>query len=112
MKKKGPFEWTPEAEAAFQDLKRYLTSPPVMVAPRPLEPLVLYLATTPHSANAALVAVREERPVKGARCSAPRPTNTPRPRDGAPEAPAAPPGDKAPEVSMPREGQDPTDASS
>ena len=33
MKKKGPFEWTPEADRAFQDLKRYLTSPPVMVAP-------------------------------------------------------------------------------
>ena len=35
MKKKGPFEWTPEADTVFQDLKRYLTSPPVMVAPRP-----------------------------------------------------------------------------
>ena len=62
MKKKGPFEWTPEADTAFQDLKRYLTSPPVMVAPRPLEPLVLYLAATPHSASAALVALRKERP--------------------------------------------------
>ena len=26
MKKKGPFEWTPEADRAFQDLKQYLTS--------------------------------------------------------------------------------------
>ena len=60
MKKKGPFEWTPEANQAFQDLKRYLTNPPLMVVPRPLEPLVLYLATTPYSASAALVAVREE----------------------------------------------------
>ena len=33
MKNKGSFEWTPEADRAFQDLKRYLTSPPVMVAP-------------------------------------------------------------------------------
>ena len=49
MKRKGPFEWTPEAEAAFQDLKRYLTSPPVMVVPRP--------RASPHSASAALVAV-------------------------------------------------------
>ena len=32
MKKKGPFEWTEEADKAFQDLKRYLTSPAVMVA--------------------------------------------------------------------------------
>ena len=27
MKKKGPFEWTPEADQAFQDFKKYLTSP-------------------------------------------------------------------------------------
>ena len=32
-----------------------------MVAPRPREPLVLYLAATPYSASAALVAVRKER---------------------------------------------------
>lgn len=65
MKKKGPFEWTPEADQAFQDLKKYLTNPPVMVAPRPLEPLLFYLAATPYSASAALVAVREERQDKG-----------------------------------------------
>src|SRR3954466_7937840 len=35
-----------------------------MVAPRPQEPLLLYLATTPYSASAALVAVREEHQVK------------------------------------------------
>src|SRR4051812_45069341 len=64
MKRKRPFEWTEEADKAFQDLKRYLTSPPVMVAPRPQEPLVLYLAATPYSASAALVAVREERRIK------------------------------------------------
>ena len=33
-KRSGPFKWTPEADAAFEDLKRYLTSPPIMVAPR------------------------------------------------------------------------------
>ena len=31
-----------------------------MVAPCPLEPLVLYLAAIPYSASAALVAVQEE----------------------------------------------------
>ena len=66
MKKMGPFEWTEEADKAFQDLKRYLTSPPVMVAPRPQEPLVLYLAATPYSASAALVAVREGRRINTA----------------------------------------------
>ena len=65
MKRNGPFQWTPEADAAFQDLKRNLTSPSVMVAPRPLEPLMLYLAATPHSASVAPVALREERLIKG-----------------------------------------------
>ena len=27
MKRKGPFEWNLEADRAFQDLKKYLTSP-------------------------------------------------------------------------------------
>jgi hypothetical protein len=33
LRKSGPFVWTHEAEKVFQELKRYLTSPPVMVAP-------------------------------------------------------------------------------
>ena len=36
-----------------------------MMAPRPLKPLVLYLAATPYSVSAALVAVQEERQAKG-----------------------------------------------
>ena len=32
LKKSGPVEWTPEAEEALQSLKRYLASPPVLVA--------------------------------------------------------------------------------
>ena len=67
MKKTGLFEWTLEADAAFQDLKKYLTSLSVMVEPRPLEPLVLYLAATPHAASAALMAVHEEHATKGVR---------------------------------------------
>jgi hypothetical protein len=98
MKKKGPFEWTSKAEEAFQDLKRYLTSPPVMVAPRPLEPLVLYLAATPHSASEALVVVREERAGAGARCSAPSTAAPSPPQDGAPEASTSPPDGEAPEA--------------
>ena len=34
LKKAGPVEWTPEAEAALQDLKKYLSSTQVLVAPR------------------------------------------------------------------------------
>src|SRR3989337_3006493 len=35
LKKAGPMKWTPEAEVALQDLKRYLSSTPTFVAPRP-----------------------------------------------------------------------------
>jgi hypothetical protein len=41
LRKFGPFVWTKDAEETFQELKRYLTSPPVMVAPEPGEPLLL-----------------------------------------------------------------------
>jgi hypothetical protein len=44
LRKSGPFLWTKDVEEAFQELKRYLTSPPVMVAPEPGEPLLLYIA--------------------------------------------------------------------
>ena len=48
-----------EAEAALQDLKKYLSSTPVLVAPKPQEPLLLYLAATNQVVSAALVAQRE-----------------------------------------------------
>ena len=60
MKRSGTFAWTPEAAVAFEDLKKYLTSPPILVAPRLREPLLLYLAATPQMASAVLVAEREE----------------------------------------------------
>ena len=94
MKKKGPFEWTPEADRAFQDLKRYLTSP-TMVAPRPLEPLVLYLAATPYSASVALVAVQEEHQAKGASRRATPPAETTQDQEGAARAVAASTEDQA-----------------
>jgi hypothetical protein len=59
LKKAGPMNWTPEAEAALQDLKEYLSSPPVLVAPRPQETLLLYLAAMNQVVSAALVAERE-----------------------------------------------------
>ena len=59
LKKAGPVECTPEAEAPLQDLKRYLSSTPVLVAPRPQEPLLLYLAATNQVVSPALVAQRE-----------------------------------------------------
>ena len=59
LKKAGPVKWTLEAEAALQDLKRYLASTPILVAPKPQEPLLLYLAATNQVVSVALVAQRE-----------------------------------------------------
>src|SRR3954470_5923847 len=121
MKKKGPFEWTEEADKAFQDLKRYLTSPPIMVAPCTREPLLLYLADTPYSASAALVAVREEHRIKATSVARDktkqkqgRPTGDvtvaeeDQPLKSAPEAGEAPRLDRLPpKVMSPREAPSP-----
>jgi hypothetical protein len=56
MKCTGKFEWTPETDKAFAELKRYLMSPPIMVAPTFCEPLLLYIAATPRTASAILIA--------------------------------------------------------
>ena len=59
LKKAGPMKWTPEADAALQELKAYLSSVPTLVSPKPQEPLLLYLAATNQVVSAALVAQRE-----------------------------------------------------
>ena len=58
LKKAGPIKWTPESDTALQELKAYLSSVPTLVAPKPQEPLLLYLAATNQVVNAALVAQR------------------------------------------------------
>ena len=58
-------EWTEEAEAAFNDLKKYLTSPSVLVAPEQGEPLLLYIAAADDVVSMVLVAERLELPPEG-----------------------------------------------
>nr|ABF95613.1 retrotransposon protein, putative, Ty3-gypsy subclass [Oryza sativa Japonica Group] len=51
----GKFNWTPECQAAFDELKQYLQSPPALISPAPgIEPL-LYLAASLVAVSAALV---------------------------------------------------------
>ena len=52
------FEWTDECQKAFKDLKKYLSSPPLLSPSKPGEELYLYLAISQAAVNAALV--REE----------------------------------------------------
>nr|ABA93256.2 retrotransposon protein, putative, Ty3-gypsy subclass [Oryza sativa Japonica Group] len=60
LKKQHKFVWTQEAEEAFIALKRYLSNPPVLVAPQPNEELFLYIAATPYSVITVIVVEREK----------------------------------------------------
>jgi hypothetical protein len=46
MKKSDEFVWTDEADAALKDLKRVLSTEPVLAAPEDQEPMLLYMAAT------------------------------------------------------------------
>jgi len=52
------FEWTVECQQAFENLKSYLSSPPLLSPSKLREELFLYLAISPATVSAALV--REE----------------------------------------------------
>jgi len=60
LKKVERFSWTPEAEGALENLKKTLTSAPVLVPPQPAEPLLLYVASTTQVVSAAVVVERKE----------------------------------------------------
>ena len=44
LKKTEKFKWTTEAREAFADLKRTLSTPPILAVPKEREPLYLYIA--------------------------------------------------------------------
>ena len=44
LRKSDKFEWNEEASRAFQELKEFLTTPPVLTAPDDGEVLLLYIA--------------------------------------------------------------------
>ena len=60
LKKQDKFQWTPEAQQAFDELKKFLTNPPVLVPPMPKEPLLLYITATSHVVSTAIVVERQE----------------------------------------------------
>jgi hypothetical protein len=60
------FEWTEEADAPFSPLKKVLSKPPVLVAPKEREPLLLYIAATHQVVTMVLVVeLSEEGKVHG-----------------------------------------------
>ena len=56
------FEWTNECQKAFQDLKDYLTTAPLLSPSVLGEELYLYLTISPHAVSSALI--KEERKVQ------------------------------------------------
>ena len=49
------FEWTEECALAFQQLKEYLTRPPIMSSPDADEVLFAYIAVAPHAVSLVLI---------------------------------------------------------
>jgi len=60
LKKAKRFSWTPKAEEALNNLRKMLTSAPVLVSPQPAEALLLYVASTTQVVSAAVVVERQE----------------------------------------------------
>nr|AAP51765.2 retrotransposon protein, putative, Ty3-gypsy subclass [Oryza sativa Japonica Group] len=60
LKKTDNFQWGPEAQKAFEDFKKLLTTPPVLASPHPQEPLLLYVSATSQVVSTVLVVEREE----------------------------------------------------
>ena len=59
------FEWTDECQKAFEDLKKYLSSPPLLNPSKQGEELYLYIAVSQAAISATLVREEEgtQRPV-------------------------------------------------
>ena len=54
LRKNQPVEWNKECQKAFENIKEYLTSPPVLKLPRKGKPLILYLALEENTMGAML----------------------------------------------------------
>jgi ribonuclease HI len=60
LKKSDTFVWTDEADAAFLDLRRMLSTAPILAAPAPREPMMMYIAATNRVVSVVLVVQRHE----------------------------------------------------
>jgi dsDNA-binding SOS-regulon protein len=60
LKHQEKFAWTLEVDQALAQLKDFLSKPPVFMAPRKKEQLLLYLAVTTHVVSTAIVVEPQE----------------------------------------------------
>jgi hypothetical protein len=60
MKKTDHFVWSQCADEAFNDLKRALSTVPILAVSAPREPMLLYIAATPRVVSVVIVVERTE----------------------------------------------------
>ena len=60
LKKADKFTWADEADAALKQLKEILSSAPILAAPEPGEPLLIYMAATNRVISIVVVVERKE----------------------------------------------------
>jgi uncharacterized membrane protein len=60
MKKMDHFVWSQRADEAFNDLKRALSTAPILAAPAPREPMLLYIAATLRVVSVVIVVEHTE----------------------------------------------------
>ncbi|KAK1660684.1 hypothetical protein QYE76_048843 [Lolium multiflorum] len=60
MRKSDTFVWTPQADAAFKELKQMLATAPVLASPLEREPMLLYIAATNRVVSVVVVVERDE----------------------------------------------------
>ena len=60
LRKSDKFEWNDDASKAFQDLKDFFTSPPVLTAQEYGEVLLLYIVATTNAVSTILAVERDE----------------------------------------------------
>jgi prephenate dehydrogenase len=60
LKKTSKFEWIEEAKEAFEKLKAYLITSPILTPPKKHEAMMLYVLATTMVVSVAIVVGREE----------------------------------------------------
>jgi hypothetical protein len=60
LEKSNKFKWTNKADQALEELKTFLTTPPIIVPSTPKETLLLYISASTQVVSAVLVAERPE----------------------------------------------------
>ena len=60
LKAQEKFVWSEDADKAFAELKWFLTTPPIMIAPPKDETLLIYIAATNRVVSTTIVVEREK----------------------------------------------------